>query len=233
LQQRNLEDTEKKVIERTLVKVKCALKIKFGKGIRTFLGEISQNFGKTLKIQKKMSGKMRKSEETIQVKALEIEIVKKMKLIVLRISSQENSTSGILMKENSEGALEFLCYTLEDEYREVKIKGKTRVPAGTYPVVLRKEGGFNERYSKKFPDMHIGMLHIINVLNFEYILIHVGNTDADTAGCLLVGNSQVSNLIQKDGFVGSSTDAYKDIYPDIAKAIEEGQEVSIEYKNIG
>ena len=233
MQQRNLEDTEKKVIERTLVKVKCALKIKFGKGIRTFLGEISQNFGKTLKIQKKMSGKMRKSEETIQVKALEIEIVKKMKLIVLRISSQENSTSGILMKENSEGALEFLCYTLEDEYREVKIKGKTRVPAGTYPVVLRKEGGFNERYSKKFPDMHIGMLHIINVLNFEYILIHVGNTDADTAGCLLVGNSQVSNLIQKDGFVGSSTDAYKDIYPDIAKAIEEGQEVSIEYKNIG
>ena len=137
------------------------------------------------------------------------------------------------MKENSEGALEFLCYTLEDEYREVKIKGKTRVPAGTYPVVLRKEGGFNERYSKKFPDMHIGMLHIINVLNFEYILIHVGNTDADTAGCLLVGNSQVSNLIQKDGFVGSSTNAYKDIYPEIAKALEEGQEVSIEYKNIG
>lgn len=233
MQQRNLEDTEKKVIERTLVKVKCALKIKFGRGIRMFLGGISQNFGKTLKIQKKMSGKMRKSEETIQVKALEIEIVKKMKLIVLRISSQENSTSGILMKENSDGSLEFLCYTLEDEYREVKIKGKTRVPAGTYPVVLRKEGGFNERYSKKFPDMHIGMLHIINVLNFEYILIHVGNTDADTAGCLLVGNSQVSNLIQKDGFVGSSANAYKDIYPDIAKAIEEGQEVSIEYKNIG
>ena len=233
MQQRNLEDTEKKVIERTLVKVKCALKIKFGKGIRTFLGEISQNFGKTLKIQKKMSGKMRKSEETIQVKALEIEIVKKMKLIVLRISSQENSTSGILMKENSEGALEFLCYTLEDEYREVKIKGKTRVPAGTYPVVLRKEGGFNERYSKKFPDTHIGMLHIINVPNFEYILIHIGNTDEDTAGCLLVGNSQESNLVKKNGFVGSSTNAYKAIYPEIAKAIEEGQEVSIEYKNIG
>ena len=81
--------------------------------------------------------------------------------------------------------------------------------------------------------IHIGMLHIINVPNFEYILIHIGNTDEDTAGCLLVGNSQGSNLIQKEGFVGSSTDAYKDIYPEIAKAIEEGQEVSIEYKNIG
>ena len=231
MQQHILEDIEKKVIERTLVKVKCALKIKFGKGIRTFLGEISQNFGKTLKTQKKMNGKMRKSEEIIQVKALEI--VKKVKLVVLRISSQEDSTSGILMKEDSEGALEFLCYTLEDEYREVKIKGETRVPAGTYPVVLRKEGGFNERYSKKFPDIHIGMLHVINVPNFEYILIHIGNTDEDTAGCLLVGNSQESNLVKKNGFVGSSTNAYKAIYPEIAKAIEEGQEVSIEYKNIG
>ena len=81
--------------------------------------------------------------------------------------------------------------------------------------------------------MHIGMLHIINVLNFEYILIHIGNTDEDTAGCLLVGNSQESNLVKKNGFVGNSTNAYKAIYPEIAKAIEEGQEVTIEYKNIG
>ena len=156
-----------------------------------------------------------------------------MKLVVLRISSQEDSTSGIFMQEDEQGNLEFLCYTLEDEYRKDKIKGETRVPAGTYPVVLRKEGGFNDRYSKKFPDMHIGMLHIINVPNFEYILIHIGNTDEDTAGCLLVGNSQESNIIQKNGFVGSSTNAYKSIYPPIAKAIEEGQEVTIEYRNIG
>ena len=198
-----------------------------------FLEEIFQNFGKTLKTQKKMNGKMNISEEELQIKIKEPQTKKKMRLVVLRISSQEDSTSGILMKEDSEGSLKFLCYTLEDEYRKDKISGETRVPAGSYPVVLRKEGGFNERYSKKFPDIHIGMLHIINVPNFEYILIHIGNTDEDTAGCLLVGNSQESNLVKKNGFVGSSTNAYKAIYPEIAKAIEEGQEVTIEYKNIG
>lgn len=174
------------------------------------------------------------NEEDLQIKVKEPQKKKKrMKLVVLRISSQEDSTSGILMKEDSQGNWEFLCYTLEDEYRKDKISGETRVPAGSYPIILRKEGGFNERYSKKFPDMHIGMLHIINVPNFEYILIHIGNTDEDTAGCLLVGNSQESNLVKKDGFVGSSTNAYKTIYPPIAQAIEEGQEVTIEYRNIG
>ena len=57
-----------------------------------------------------------------------------MRLVVLRISSQEDSTSGILMKEDSQGNCEFLCYTLEDEYRKDKISGETRVPAGSYPV---------------------------------------------------------------------------------------------------
>ena len=53
-----------------------------------------------------------------------------MKLKVIRFSSQKDSTSGLLF-DDSDGKLEFLCYTLEDEYREEKISGETRVPAGT------------------------------------------------------------------------------------------------------
>lgn len=155
-----------------------------------------------------------------------------MKLVVLRISSQNDSTNGLLMEEDSNGRLHFLCYTLEDEHRENKISKETRIPAGIYTIKLRKEGGFHNRYIRKFPDIHIGMLHVVNVPGFEYILIHIGNTDEDTAGCLLVGNTQSSNLKTKDGFIGSSTDAYKFIYPKIAKAIESGENVTIEYKNI-
>lgn len=77
--------------------------------------------------------------------------------------------------------------------------------------------------------MHIGMLHIVNVPGFEYILIHTGNTDEHTAGCLIVGDSQENNGIIKDGFVGKSVNAYKRIYPRIAKAIEKGKNVTIEY----
>jgi hypothetical protein len=154
-----------------------------------------------------------------------------MKLKVLRFSSQEDSSSGLLFLEQQK--LEFLCYTLEDEKRDIKVMGETRVPAGTYKLELRTEGGFHNKYKKKYGKFHKGMLHVTNVPNFEFILIHTGNTDEHTAGCLLVGDSQENNLITKNGFVGSSVNAYKRIYPAIAQAIIEGQEVTIEYIDIG
>ena len=40
-----------------------------------------------------------------------------MKIILLRFSSQEDSTSGALFKANDDGTKDFLCYTIEDEYR--------------------------------------------------------------------------------------------------------------------
>ena len=151
-----------------------------------------------------------------------------MKLQVLRFSSQADSTSGLLF-EVTEVKKHFLCYTLEDERRVLKVRGETRVPAGIYKIELRNEGGFHQRYTKKYPGIHRGMLHITDVPNFEYILIHTGNTDEHTAGCLIVGDAQENNLILPDGFVGKSVNAYKRIYPSIAKAIAEGEEVTIEY----
>ena len=151
-----------------------------------------------------------------------------MQLEVLRFSSQADSTSGLLFESTDIGK-KFLCYTLEDERRALKVRGETRVPAGTYKIELRKEGGFHERYTKKYPGIHRGMLHVTDVPNFEYILIHTGNTDEHTAGCLLVGDAQENNLLLPDGFVGKSVNAYKRIYPSIAKAIADGEEVTITY----
>ena len=165
-----------------------------------------------------------------------------MKLEVLRISSGPDSTSGILFvvddtadNPNEEGfrcKRSFVCYTLEDEKRDKKVFGETRIPEGTYEVKLRTVGGYHEKYSKRFPDIHRGMLHITNVPNFEYILIHCGNTDEHTAGCLLVGDSQENNQIKKDGFIGKSTKAYKRIYPRIAQTILNNNKVLITYKDI-
>ena len=153
-----------------------------------------------------------------------------MKLKVLRFSSQEDSTSGLLFLERN-GKLEFLCYTLEDEYRDTKKYAATRIPAGKYNITLREEGGYHAKYSKRFSDIHKGMLWVRHVPNFEYILIHCGNTDEQTAGCLLLGDSQQNNIITKDGFIGSSTQAYKRVYPIIAEELDRGNSVTIEYIN--
>lgn len=153
-----------------------------------------------------------------------------MELQVLRFSSQEDSTNGILFDVTG-GKRTFLCYTLEDEHRKIeeKVMGETRIPSGTYKITLRTTGGFHGRYEKKYGAMHKGMLWVRDVPGFEYILIHTGNTDEHTAGCLLLGDSQQANFGSSDGMVGASVNAYKRVYPPIAKALEEGQSVSITY----
>ena len=150
-----------------------------------------------------------------------------MKLEILRISSDVDSSSGLVF-DITDGR-KFLCYSLEDEYRNDKVMHETRVPAGTYQILLRKEGGFNAKYTKKYGDFHKGMLHVQDVPGFEYILIHTGNTDEHTSGCLIVGDSQENNQLLKNGFIGKSVQAYKRIYPPIATALENGEEVSITY----
>lgn len=147
-----------------------------------------------------------------------------MRLKVLRYYSTDDFTLGMLVDETA--GRKFLSYTLEDEHRDVKVKGETRIPAGTYQITLRTVGGFHARYTKKYGDMHKGMLWVRDVPGFEYILIHTGNTDEHTAGCLLVGKTS-----DMKGFVGNSGGAYKEIYPAIAKALEDGEEVTITYEN--
>jgi|TARA_A100001011_G_scaffold48766_1_gene46457 hypothetical protein len=150
-----------------------------------------------------------------------------MKLEVIRFSSQNDSTLGLLFDVTH--GRKFLCFTLEDEARDTKVMGETRIPAGIYDLKLRTEGGYHNRFLKKFgSSFHKGMIWVQNVPNFRWILWHTGNTDDDTAGCLLLGDSSQQN-VSKGGFIGASNDAYKRVYPVIAEAILSGQRVRVKY----
>ena len=94
-----------------------------------------------------------------------------MDLKVLRKELTARSTIGEL---HVDGAFE--CYTLEDAVRPVKIKGVTAIPAGVYEVVVN----FSQRFQRPLP-------LLLHVPNFDGVRIHAGNTDADTEGCILVG----------------------------------------------
>ena len=71
-----------------------------------------------------------------------------MKLEVIRFSSQNDSTLGLLFDVTH--GRKFLCFTLEDEARDTKVMGETRIPAGIYDLKLRTEGGYHNRFLKKF-----------------------------------------------------------------------------------
>ena len=52
---------------------------------------------------------------------------------------------------------------------------------------VRTHGGLHKRCLRRFPALHQGMLELAGVAGFSDILIHPGNTDRDTAGCILPG----------------------------------------------
>ena len=152
-----------------------------------------------------------------------------MELLLYRYSTSPESTLGILFALNNKRAgREFLCYTIEDTFREQKIMNHTRIPSGKYEIKYRIEGGFYNKYKTRFADIDNkrGMLELQDVPNFKYILIHCGNTSADSSGCLLVADS-VNNNQKEKGFAGKSSGAYKTIYTSVAAHLDKGHKVNI------
>lgn len=152
-----------------------------------------------------------------------------MHLKLIRYSSNTESTLGLLFDVTNR-EVKFLCYTLEDEFRITKLMEETRIPAGTFEIKLRTEGSHHERYRRKFSAFHRGMLHLQDVPNFKWILFHIGNTDADTAGCILVGDKTQQN-ITLPGRIESSTDAYVRVYQHIVKGFDRDGRVFIEVED--
>lgn len=146
-------------------------------------------------------------------------------LRLVRFSSGPESTLGALFADGK-----FVCFSLEDEYRKVKVPGETRIPAGTYEIKLRSIGGMHFKYAARFADFHQGMLWLQDVPGFEWIYLHCGNTDADTAGCILVGDGIHENVTTR-GYLNGSVSAYERIYKPIARAIKDGERVMIEVRD--
>lgn len=57
-----------------------------------------------------------------------------------------------------------------------KVFGKTAIPKGRYKVIM----AYSPRFKRELP-------LLLNVPQFVGILIHSGNTELDTEGCLIVG----------------------------------------------
>lgn len=133
-----------------------------------------------------------------------------MHLTLTRFLSDAEATLGVLRLDDTP-----FCFTLEDEHREEKVAAETRIPAGTYRIGVRHESPMVTRYKKRFP-WHMGMLHLLMVPGFQWIYIHIGNFEKDTAGCILVAQKARVMAGRKPRFtLQDSTAAYEALYKQV------------------
>lgn len=128
----------------------------------------------------------------------------------------------------------FMGFSLEDQVRPEgapKVRGETAIPAKTYNLTLRTEGGMHADYLDRFPEWHKGMLWLREVPNFDWIYIHPLNTDKHSLGCIGPGTVP---LIMPDGEfqIRRSVDAYKPLYIPIADHLLAGGKAAVHIYNM-
>lgn len=151
-----------------------------------------------------------------------------MELIVDRKWKKQSYTISNLIINNK-----IFCQVLEDADRgldnsmslskilELKKPSITAIPRGTYEITL-------DVYSPKFGNRPFykqvcngKVPRLLNVKGFEGILIHAGNTDRDSAGCLLVGLNKVR------GQVINSRETFKELYKLLKDKHDKGEKITI------
>lgn len=151
-----------------------------------------------------------------------------MELIVDRKWKKQNYTISNLTIDGK-----WFCNILEDTDRglddsmsvtEIKRLKKpliTAIPKGTYEITLDV---VSPRYSTNafYKQVCNGKVpRLLNVKGFEGILIHAGNTDKDSAGCLLVG----INL--ERGKVLKSQETFKELYKLLKDKHDKDEKITI------
>lgn len=150
-----------------------------------------------------------------------------MNLKVKRIYKGEYYTIGKLYINE-----QYFCDTIEDKDRQLdnnmpepliesmKVYGQTAIPTGTYLIDMNtispkfKDRSWAKPYGGKLP-------RLIGVKGFEGILIHVGNTQHDSLGCILIGYNKIK------GKVINSTACFQKLMPILLKAHLTGEVITI------
>lgn len=151
-----------------------------------------------------------------------------MKISLKRIYTNNQYTIGHIYVDGT-----YVCDSIEDadrglkdsmtldEIRSKKIKDKTAIPQGNYKVTMNV---ISPRFSKKkyYKDFCGGRLpRITSVKGFDGVLIHIGNTDKDSSGCLIVGYNK------EKGKVLNSKQAFEKLYRMLDSANRNGEKIDI------
>ena len=155
-----------------------------------------------------------------------------MNLTLERIAKRETYTIGHLYING-----EYFIDTIEDKDRhltssmplskikEIKVAAETAIPTGTYKIDMNT---ISPKYSLK--PWYVKNCHgarvprLVNVPGYSGVLIHTGNTAADSAGCILVGKNDAV------GMVTNSKYWFLQLYNKMYAAYKKGENIDIVIK---
>lgn len=105
----------------------------------------------------------------------------------------------------------------EDEIAALKVKGATAIPTGTYRIDMQTR---SPRFGRVLP-------RLVSVKGYAGVLIHSGNTAADTEGCILVGENR------ERGKVLNSRATLESLLVFLRAAQAEGEEIKLTITRAG
>ena len=155
-----------------------------------------------------------------------------MKLTLIRKYKKPDYTIGLLYINGV-----FFCNTIEDTDRglsdkmklsdieKIKIDGKTAIPTGSYTITIDIQ---SPKYSKSYYWYSYNkgyMPRLMNVKGFSGVLIHTGNSEKESNGCIIVGeNKEKGRLI-------NSKDTFKRLYKILKDCKNNKEEVTLTISN--
>lgn len=147
--------------------------------------------------------------------------------VLLRYSDNRNSSQGLLF-EKVASFLRWFCHTLEDEHRDVKVKGEMRIPGRgkIYELKIRKEDTpltikHRETYNKGTEPWFKYHIEITGIETHTGCYIHSGISEKHTDGCLLLCDTANNHTIET-GDMSRSLQAVKRFYQKVYPHLEKG-----------
>ncbi|EKH9428974.1 hypothetical protein QJG38_001666 [Campylobacter coli] len=133
-----------------------------------------------------------------------------MKIKIIRRYTGKTCVIGKFKVFDDDDKLLLECFSLEEYKEGVERNKDLRIPEGIYDLKRHSPSRFENTLrsiTKKDDDT------MINVFNEKvpfdrHILIHWGNTDKDTKGCILLGHTKDNN----NESIGQSRQACKEFY---------------------
>ncbi|EAH6997276.1 hypothetical protein FVJ91_07805 [Campylobacter coli] len=133
-----------------------------------------------------------------------------MKIKIIRRYTGKTCVIGKFKVLDDDDKILFECFSLEEYKEGVERNKDLRIPEGIYDLKRHSPSRFENTLrsiTKKDDDT------MINVFNEKvpfdrHILIHWGNTDKDTKGCILLGHTKDNN----NESIGQSRQACKEFY---------------------